>query len=213
MPNENNEVEITSEDALLQEESQEDTNSSESGAEDTDVETGKSEEDSELSHKEELEKERKRLGAKIDDERKKRIDAERSKGITREEAERIADERVAQIEKKFSRNRAEELAERLSRSPEEKELILLHYDNSIKPSGSLEEDMENAFALANRKQNQAKIDELKKAALSKKNRGSSSGAGAPPEQKKPLKISDEDRVAAQFAGVSPEEFVKAKQNH
>lgn len=213
MSNENNEVEITSEEALLQEESHEDTNSSESETEESDVETEESGEDSELSHEEELARVKAKMGKKVDKERERRIKAERSSGITREEAERIADERVAQVEKKFSRNRAEELAERLSRSPEEKELILLHYDNSIRPTGNLEEDIENAFALANRKQNQAKISELKQAALSKKNRGSSSGAGAPPEQKKQLKISDEDRAAAQFAGVSPEEFVKAKQNH
>lgn len=185
---------------------------SESESEESEVETEEDEEEEEppVGHKEELDRVKERLGKKIDVERGKRIKAEREKGISREEAERIADERVSQMRKEFSRNRAEELAERLSQSKEEKELILLHYDNSIVPSGNLEEDIENAYALANRKSNQKKIDELKRSALSKKTRGGGSGAGAPQEGKKQVKISNEDRDAAAFAGVPVEEFIKKK---
>ena len=134
--------------------------------------------------------------------------AERAKGLTREEAEKLVDERTASLEKRLLKSRAEGLASDLAKTPEEKELILHHYENSIVPSGSIEEDIENAYALANRKKLRGTLSELKRAAFSKKTRQADSGPGAPPQEKKELKISKEARDIAEFSGKSPEEAQK-----
>ena len=213
-----NEEQISEDDALNPEESEEaGTNKSES--ESTDAETVESEEGDEgsgaggeIDFETELDKERKRLGGKIDKERQKRIDAEKQKGIGRKEIEKIVDERVSQTEKRLMRNRAEFEAEKLAGSSAEKDLILFHYDNSIVLTGNIEEDIEKSYALANRKKFQGQISELKKTVQSKKNiQAGGSGAGAPVEIKKQPKYSQEVIEAAQFAGVTPEEFVKKQQ--
>ncbi len=170
---------------------------------------GENSDDKNIDFGAELEKERERLGKKIDKEREKRLEAERNKGITREEAEKIADERVSQMEKRVFRSRAELLAERLAKSSAERDLILFHYDNSIISSGNIEEDIDNAYTLANKKKVQGQISELKKAAMSKKNVivGDSDG-GAPIEQKPKKKYSQDIIDGAKFAGKTPEEFAK-----
>lgn len=184
----------------------------ESESEESDVVNEEDEEDSnaveEVDFDTELEKERKRLGEKIDKERKKRIEAEKG-SMPREEVEKLIDERVGQVRKDLVQERAELLAERLAKTPAEKELILLHYKNRIIPSGNLEEDMRMAQTLANRKTTEAKISELESTIKSKKTLSKGgSDAGQPVEQKPKQKYSQEVIDAAKFASVTPEEFVK-----
>ena len=167
--------------------------------------------DEDIDFTAELEKERARLGQKIDKERKRRIEAENQIGISREEVEQIVDERTAITEKRLIRERASIIAERLSKTIAERDLTLFHYDNSVILTGNVEEDIEKAHAIANRKKVKGEISELKKANQSKQNiRFESSGAGAPTEIKKAPKYSQEDIDGAKFAGVTPEEFVKRK---
>ena len=162
-----------------------------------------------LDYDTELEKERARLGKKIDKERDRRILAEKSKGLSREDAEKLVEERVALAEKRMFRGRAEQLAGQMAGSEAEKDLILLHYDNSIISSGNLEEDMDKAYALANIKRVQGTISELKKAAIHKRTLSSASDAGAPVEQKPKPKYSQDIIDGAKFAGKTPEEFAKS----
>lgn len=173
-----------------------------------------SEEDSpeeDFDFKTELEKERERLGRKIAAERSKRNAEKNAKGATLEQVQKMVDDRVSIAEKRVLRSRAEELADRLAKTDAERELILHHFDHSIVPSGSLEDDIENAYALANRRKFKQTISELKAAARSKQNRIGSSGAGAPAAPAKKLpKYTQEDVDGAKFAGVTIEEFVKAR---
>lgn len=155
-----------------------------------------------------LEKERERLGLKIDSERKKRIEAQKN-SMSREDAEKLVDERVGRLEKTMFRERAELIADRLAKSPAEKELIMLKYDHSIVPTGNIQEDIENAHALANRKQTQGRISELESSLKSKKTTSTGgSDAGQPVEQKPKQRYSQEVIDGAKFAGVTPEEFAK-----
>lgn len=184
----------------------------ESESEESIVENEENEEDSNADEGEDfedkLEKERKRLGLKIDEERKKRIEAQKG-SMPREEVERLIDEKVGKVQKTMLRERAELIAERLAKSPAEKELIMLKYDHSIVPTGNLQEDIENAHALANRKQTTSRISELETTLKSKKTTSSGgSDAGQPVEQKPKQKYSREVIEAAKFASVTPEEFVK-----
>lgn len=190
----------------------EEAGANEEESEETDVEPDESEEDSsedEFDYEAELEKERKRLGGKIDKERRKRIEAEKSR-MDPEEVRNIVRDEVSQSEKRVLRQQAEYTADRLAKSEGEKQLILHHFEHSIRPTGNLEEDIENAYALANRRKFKSTISELRQAARSKQNRPGSSGAGAPPQQKKALKYTQEDMDGAKFAGVSVEDFVREK---
>lgn len=175
------------------------------------LETGESAEGSDagvVDYESELEKERHRLGLKIDKERQKRIEAQKG-SMPREEVQKLIDEKVGQVQKQMFTERANILAERLAKTPAEKELILLHYNHSIISTGNLEEDMDMAFTLANRSKINGTISELKKIAQSKKTTPSGgSDAGQPVEQKPQRKYSKDVLDGAKFAGVSPEEFVK-----
>lgn len=205
-------------DAASEEESQTtDTDESES-SEESEVVDSEDENDSDAKnedfHKAELERVRKeeqeRLGNKLDKEREKRIAAERAKGLSREEAEALVKEGVREAVKSFQRSSIEDRAEQLASSPEEKELILYHYDHSIVPTGNIREDLENAYALANKNKTNARISELQRAVKSKKTRQGASDAGQQVKPKQGPKITSEDVEMAKFAGTTPEEFAKRR---
>lgn len=164
-----------------------------------------------VDYESELEKERERLGKKIDKERERRIAAQKG-SMPREEVEKLINEKFGEVQKQMFRSQVELLIARRAKTPAEKELVLLHYDHSIIPTGNPDEDVDMAFALANRKKVQGTISELKKTLQSKKTTLSGgSDAGQPVEQKPLVRYSKEIIEAAKFAGVTPEEFVK-KQN-
>lgn len=210
----NDEEASSSEEAEEVEESEE-AGTEESETEETDVEPDESEEDStdDIDYKAEFERVTKNLdktGKKVDKERVKRIDAEKKEGLSEDQVTEIVKRENAKSEKRILRSRAEQSADALAGSDAERELILYHYDNSIVLSGNFEEDMENAYACANKKRNKTRISELKAAARSKKTRVSASSAGAPAKNKKTVKYSTDDIDGAEFAGVPVEEFVKKK---
>lgn len=172
----------------------------------TEVET---ESDENIDFESELKKVEQRLGGKIDKERAKKNELKKNM-LTREEVEKITEDKIAQVEKRIFRSRAELLAERLAKSSAEKDLILFHYDNSIISTGNIEEDIDNAFVLANKKKIQGQISELKKAAMSKKNINSGgSEGGASIKNEKQQKYSQDIIDGAKFAGKTPEEFAKS----
>lgn len=197
------------------EENPKEVGASESELDDEGVEPDDLDDDSadEVDHEAELERERVRLGGKVDKERGKRIAAEKAKGLSREEVTEIVRSENAHTEKRLQRSHAEELADRIARSDAERDHILHHYDHSIIPSGSLEEDIENAHALANKKRHSSQLSELRAAARSKGTRVSSSTAGAPAKDKKPVRYTQDVIDGAKFASkpghpVTKEEFAK-----
>lgn len=203
-----NENEI--EGALPSEEAEEEAEATELESDDLENQPEKNPVNDNIDFEAELEKERKRLGSKIDKERAKRLEAEKNKGITREEVEKITEERFSQMEKKVLQSRAELLAERLAKSTAERDLILFHYDNSIISSNNLEEDIDNAYTLANKKKIQGQISELKKAAMSKKNIIVGDSGGGAPIKNKPVKKYSQDIIdGAKFAGTTPEKFAQS----
>lgn len=162
-----------------------------------------------IDYEAELEKERERLGGKIDKERQKRIDLQKN-SVPLEQVEKMVDEKVSEVRRELSRERAITIAERMAKSPAERDLILLHYEHSIVPTGNLEEDMANASAIANRKKTENTISELKDSLKSKKTvlAGGSDG-GAPIRHETPKKYPQDVIDGAKFAGVTPEEFAKS----
>ena len=156
-----------------------------------------------------LKKEQERLGKKIDKERGKRIESEKGKDEILAEVDR----KLQESEKRILKTQTASLADSMASSIEERDLILLHYENNIVPSGNIREDLENARALANRKRVKGELSELKKSVSSQQNRETPSEAGAPRESKKQQTYSKEVIAAAEFAGVTPKEFVDKQEQH
>ncbi len=161
-----------------------------------------------VDYESEVEKLKQKFGKKLDKTRDK-IRQLKENTVPKEEVDKIVDEKLVAIRKEIQEERAQAIAERMSKSPDEAELILLNFKHRIVPSGNLQEDMEAAYALANSKKFEGKMSELKTALKSKKSIPSGgSGAGAPVEQKPKVKYSQEIVDAAKFAGKTPEEFAK-----
>jgi hypothetical protein len=167
-------------------------------------------EDDDVDHASELDrlrKQKEKLGKKVDKERERRIAAEKQQGIPREEVERIADERAERI---LKRNQAENLAGRLAKSSAERDLILHHYENSIVPTGDLEEDIASAHALANKKRVKGQQSEFRRSEQSKRKiQNGGADGGQPLRTDKPKRFSQEIIEGAKFAGVTPEQFAKS----
>jgi hypothetical protein len=80
------------------------------------------------------------------------------------------------VQKVALKSSAEQMATGMSSNTDEVRLALHHYENTINPSGNLREDMENAFALANRKKVANQLSEMQRTMNApKKDRGGSSG--------------------------------------
>ena len=79
-----------------------------------------------------------------------------------------------------SQLRGKEISDALARfssNPQETELIRYHYENSIRQTGDVELDMENAKALANKRKVQTQLEEMKASIASKENRSPGSPTG------------------------------------
>ncbi len=126
-----------------------------------------------------LKKENKEL-KKDPDKEKPRLDEE---DINQRIEESIA-ERIKQEMEGFkvasTRSQAEIVVGQLTSNKDEQDLILHHYENSIRITGNLKNDLENAQALANKRKLTAQNAELKRAMSSKENISKPAGAGAKP---------------------------------
>lgn len=86
-----------------------------------------------------------------------------------------------------SKSAAEVAVGQLTSNKDEQDLILHHYEHSVRLTGDLREDLDNAQALANKRRIQAQNDELKRAMSSKEGVSKPQGAGQkpPPPNKAP----------------------------
>ena len=72
---------------------------------------------------------------------------------------------------------AKDMANALTDNPDEAKLILFHYKHSILKVGNLEEDMGNAYAIANKGKVSKTVDEVKRSLKAKKLLGEQGGEG------------------------------------
>lgn len=168
-------------------------------------------------HKQELKKVQERLGSKLDQERARRIEAEK-RNPSQDEIDRKIKLGLEAMRKEMFSNRAEELAKSLATSDAERDLILHHYRNTIVGSGNIDQDIESAYLLANKNKMKATINELRKANASKISRGGTSDAGQPPkrpEAKVQLSADEQSLLQrinqATGKNFTPEEFIKQSQ--
>ena len=101
------------------------------------------------------------------------FDPESIRAIIREETEGLRSSLTSQF-------RAKEISDAITRvaaDPHEAQLVRYHYDNSIRQSGDLELDVENARALANKRKVQSQLEEVKASLASRETRSTGSSAG------------------------------------
>ena len=92
------------------------------------------------------------------------------------------DERFGKLSSELRAEKLEALIAKSASDLEEAKLIRYHYDNSIRQSGDLVLDIENAKVLANKKRLESQVEEMKAAAVSKETASSGSGIGRKPTQ-------------------------------
>lgn len=94
-----------------------------------------------------------------------------------DETRKIAREEASKILRGVNQGQVKTLARSLSRNEDEYNLIMFHYENSIVLTGNLQEDLENAQVLANKKRIRKELDEVQRTIQSKKDEGGGEGAG------------------------------------
>jgi hypothetical protein len=139
--------------------------------------------------------EKKNVPKEDDDDLEKRPDIS-------ETVARIVDEKVSGLRQEIIKPQAEVLARQVATSEDEAKLIMFHYENSIKSTGNLAEDISNAKALANKKRLEAKNSELVAALKAKESKGDGGGeAGqAPKVSSNRPKLSQDDEAIVSRMG-------------
>lgn len=122
--------------------------------------------------------------------------------------EKLAARVLPTLQKAVQGNSVKELITKRAQSPEEEALIVYHYENSIVPTGNLEEDVENAWTLANKKKLTVERDEAIKALNARNNLSGGSGGGQRPKYEEPVRLTPEQEKLAKAYGLKPEELIK-----
>lgn len=91
-----------------------------------------------------------------------------------EDVAKIVDSKLSSFEQRLFEKDLNEVLSQATTNPDEKELIKYYYQNKIVRSGNLQEDIENAKMLANRKRILAENEELK---FANANRPTNTGYG------------------------------------
>lgn len=205
---------------------EETTDSAEDQVEETNDETSQEEESKEQSEEESEEKEGVDYKAELDSiKQHNRTNAERrlkSKEKPEDEDEEetpepVVDEEVLQklvqretrkIRADVSRNVAKQYANAVSRNKDEAELTMWHFENSINSTGDIEEDIENANLLANKKRFAQELSEVNRAMQSKSNRTKSIGAGQRIKEEIAPTLSREEEKLIKAFGVTSDDLKK-----
>lgn len=110
-------------------------------------------------------------------------------------------ERMGTVQKTALRTSAETVAGQFTADEDEIKLIMFHYDETIVPTGNLNEDIANAHALANRKKNVELLSEAKRALLNKGNAGSGGGVGQKKKTSTKPSMSPKEQAMVDGAGM------------
>lgn len=125
--------------------------------------------------------------------------------------EKKSSEMEQRIRKEVSKSTARLYARSLARNPDEAELILYHYENSIRLTGNIEDDIENARLLANRKRFSADIEERDRALrAAKETAGGASGSHKIPREKQIQLTPQEEQLLKIYPNLKAEDIVKAR---
>ena len=119
-------------------------------------------------------------------------DPDTIRNVIREEL----DERFNNLTSQFRSKEIGDTISRFASDANEATLIRYHYDNSIRQTGDLDLDMENAKALANKHRVNSQLEEMKASLVSKGTKSFGSGAGRKPAVEEDVSLptlTDQDR--------------------
>ena len=203
-------VEDTTSEQNNEEESKEET-TEESGAEQPEDNEEKSEEESEeVDYAGELEK--------LENEKKHNQEGykmrKQEKDLKSDKISRVIEEKVAEESQRIlaTVQQSQLVAEirNISRNEDEEKLTKWHYENSIKPTGDVSEDVKKANTLANSIRNAEELHEAKRAAASERNKSFPSGSGQKEQHQEDVKLTKEEKRLVERFGVKEDTIAKAK---
>jgi len=125
-----------------------------------------------------------------------KFDAEQIKEIVQS----AVSEAISPIQVELREEKIRQKISSVCSNPDEAELTLFHLKNSIKSSGNLTTDIENARSIANKNRLTSKVSELERTLKSKEAKGEGSGEGGakpPVEEKIPQMTSEEKRLVGE----------------
>lgn len=178
-------------------------------SETTTEETDKESEVANIDYKQELEEERKRRmkaeaiiqrhkpkkEEEVEEEETPDDEPLTAKSVA-EVVERTVSKHLGALSVNMQRRQLEDEVARVAETPDERELILHHLENTVRLTGDVRLDVENAKAIANRRRLASKLEEAKMAALSKHTRQTvTGGAGQKPSAQADVKLSAIDQAA------------------
>ena len=206
----NHEKEDAEETATPKEETNEvvDTGSEESTEQSSSEE--ESNEESDIDYKGELEK--KQGTAEHNREGYEQRKKEPHTVIDKEGTKKLIATEVAKAVGQVTKQNALMTARSMSRSEDEAQLTMWHYNNSILKTGDIHEDIENAHFLANKKRYAKDISEARRSAASSesKSRGGGPGNKKPYDAPKAT-LTDAEKKLMKFKGVTEADLIKAKE--
>lgn len=166
-------------------------------------------EESEIDYKGELEK--KEGTAEHNREGYEKRKGEPHTVIDKEGTQKLIATEVAKAVGQVTKQNALMTARSMSRSEDEAQLTMWHYNNSILKTGDIHEDIENAHFLANKKRYAKDVSEARRSAASSesKSRGGGPGNKKPYEAPKAT-LTDKEKRLTKF-GVSEADLIKAKE--
>ena len=143
-------------------------------------------------------------------------EAEEKSVIPIDEVERIVEAKVAErtsgIQNEVRMTRQESIIDRYNLSESARKLVKHHLENTVKPSGDVEDDVRNAVALANRKRIFSSLEEVGRSNESRESVSNYSGGSMRTNSKKPdpmPALSDQDKKFAKAYNLSPDKIKKA----
>ena len=123
-----------------------------------------------------------------------------------EEIDRRMEERLAAFSSNFRVNEVQQAIQRRTTDPHETELVRYHFENSIRQTGDVELDVENAYVLANKQRVKSQLEELKASLVSKDTKSSGSPAGRKPAEHDEVPLPPLSEVDRQTIAILREKY-------
>ncbi len=116
--------------------------------------------------------------------------------------DKIVEEKVGTVRSTFAKAEVDTRISKLTKTPKEKQLVEYHFNNTIKPTGDIDEDVENAYIIANKHRIKQTFEALggKQKANEEKGDGIGSGQKRPKSGKEP-QVSAQEKAFAQSNGL------------
>jgi len=111
-------------------------------------------------------------------------------------------EQVEVLERRVTAGQIDSLVKQVSSSPDEAALIKYHLDNTVRPSGDVQADVDYAKLLANSKKFSSQMNEMKRAIVAKNSVSTGGGAGAKKPTTQPNQLTEAEKNFRRGLGLS-----------